>query len=183
RLGLRPADESDAASRTDDGERLGPCRHTSTAGGTPEPGPWAVVELEDRRKRLCLNELEQRFPAEAKHRSKDAEGGGDPQGRAGLQRRPTGMRTGDDLDGPHTTSLLARGSVAGARRSHLIAAMSTHNCAKSTQEWARRMKGDDVPVSMLTDQVESYRLVQRLLRSFLDGKPEDVFYVEEPAVD
>jgi hypothetical protein len=45
------------------------------------------------------------------------------------------------------------------------------------------MKGDDVPVSMLTDQVESYRLVQRLLRSFLDGKPEDVFYVEEPAVD
>jgi hypothetical protein len=37
------------------------------------------------------------------------------------------------------------------------------------------MKGDDVPVSMLTDQVESYRLVQRLLRSFLDGKPEDVF--------
>ena len=28
---------------------------------------------------------------------------------------------------------------------------------------------------MLNDQIESYHLVQRLLRSFLDGKPDDVF--------
>jgi hypothetical protein len=36
---------------------------------------------------------------------------------------------------------------------------------------------------MLTEQAESYRIVQRLLQSFLAGKPEDVFYVEESATD
>src|SRR5439155_8318358 len=36
---------------------------------------------------------------------------------------------------------------------------------------------------MLKEQVESYRIVQRLLHSFLDGNPEDVFYVAEPAAD
>src|SRR2546430_579794 len=92
-----------------------------------------------------------------------------------------GSGADDRRDGPTGEGPLAADREAEGRLTVLLATKFGPAIAAGLENRRQNMPLTD-PVgsymSMLRDQIGSYRLVERLLGSFLKGKPEDVFYVE-----